>query len=191
MHIGLLGGAFDPPHIGHILIAQQVLDYACPEPGRRVDEVWFVPNYQTHHLRETVVSVEHRLAMTRMIRLPHTQVATVEIDHKLDGKTIHLLPFLPKEHTYSFIIGADWLPTFHKWQDYQELLEQISFLVIPRYGYANTPLYKNMSVVQNENLMTSDISATKVRTRIKQGLSIELFVPAGVADYIKKHTLYR
>jgi nicotinate-nucleotide adenylyltransferase len=184
MHIGLLGGAFDPPHMGHILVAQQVLDYGG------VDEVWFVPNYTTHHLRSEVVSIEHRLAMIRMLKLPHTRVSTIEIENKLDGKTIHLLPFLPKEHTYSFIIGADWLPTFHKWQDYQELLKQISFLVIPRYGSANEPLYEHMTVLENENLMTSDISATKIRERVKQGLSIDPFVPPGVAEYIKRHKLY-
>ena len=190
MNIGILGGAFNPPHIGHLLIARQVLDFASPEQGRRIDEVWFVPSYGGHHLRSDVVSAEHRLAMLNLCSIPRTRVSTIEIDHKLDGKTIHLLPYLPKEHVYTFIIGADWLPTFHKWERYQELLKQISFLVIPRYGFANGPLYENMTVLQHSFLMTSDISATKIRGRVKQGLPVDCFVPKGIAEYIEKNKLY-
>jgi len=184
MNIGILGGAFNPPHLGHILLTQQVLDYA------NMGEVWFMPNYGQHHLRAGVVSDGHRLAMTKMIAFPRTRVSTIEIDNKLDGKTIHLLPYLPKEHIYTFIIGADWLASFHKWEQYRELLKQISFLVMPRHGFANSPLYENMTVLQHTSLMTSDISATKIRERIRLGLSIEHFVPKRVVEYIQDHRLY-
>lgn len=185
MNVGLLGGAFNPPHIGHILIAQQVLDFTD------LDEVWFVPNYGQHHLRSSIVPVEHRLAMVNLLTLAHTRVSTIEIDNALDGKTLHLLPYLPKEHAYTFIIGSDWLPSFHKWEQYQELIKRISFLVMPRYGFANEPLYDNMTVLAHESLMTCDISATKIRDRVRRGLSIDPFVPPGVAQYIKEHGLYR
>jgi nicotinate-nucleotide adenylyltransferase len=184
MNIALLGGAFNPPHLGHRLIAQQVLDFTD------IEEVWFVPNFQGHHLRDDVVSTEHRLAMLKQLETPRIRVSTIEIDNQLDGKTIHLLPHLPEGHKYTFIIGSDWLSFFHKWEQYEELLEQMSFLVIPRYGFANKPLYKNMTVLDHPLLMTSDISATKIRERVHQGLSIELFVPESVAKYIEQHRLY-
>lgn len=183
MKIGLLGGKFNPPHIGHILIAQQVLDFA------HLDEVWFVPNYgQSFH--EPVAPVEDRLAMTTRIQLPRTKISTLEIEHKLDGKTIHLLPHLPKEHDYTFIIGSDQLATFHLWGDYKDLLKQLPFLVFPRYGYPNEPLYEHMSVIGHKAFIASNISSTKIRERVKLGLPIDTFVPAGVAEYIKKKGLY-
>ncbi len=183
MKIGLLGGKFNPPHLGHMLIAQQVLDFAG------FDEVWFVPNYgQSFH--EPVAPVEDRLAMTNLIKMPKTTVSTLEIDHKLDGKTIHLLPFLPKDNKYTFIIGSDQLATFHQWGDYKTLITQMPFLVFPRYGYPSEPLYENMTVLGHKSLIASNISSTKIRDRIKQNLTINMFVPDGVAEYIKEHNLY-
>jgi len=183
MKIGLLGGKFNPPHLGHMLIAEQVLDFAG------FDEVWFVPNYgQSFH--EPVAPVKDRLAMTNHIQLSKTKVSTLEIDNKLDGKTIHLLPFLPKENKYTFIIGSDQLATFHQWGDYKTLIKQIPFLVFPRYGYPSEPLYENMTVLGHKSLIASNISSTKIRDRIQMGLSIDAFVPQGVEEYIQLHNLY-
>ena len=183
MKIGLLGGKFNPPHLGHILIAQQVLDFGG------FDEVWFVPNYgQSFH--EPVAPVEDRLAMTKLIKMYKTVVSTLEIDNELDGKTIHLLPFLPKGNKYTFIIGSDQLATFHRWGEYKTLVKQMPFLIFPRYGYPSEPIYENMSVLGHKALIASNISSTKVRERVKMGLSIDQFVPDGVAEYIEKHKLY-
>ncbi|MBI3576419.1 nicotinate (nicotinamide) nucleotide adenylyltransferase [Candidatus Gottesmanbacteria bacterium] len=184
MHIGLLGGAFNPPHLGHIFMAVQSLDFAG------LDEIWFLPNYGQQPPKPDVASVGDRLAMTKMLVFPKTRVSTIEIDRKLSGNTIELLPFLPKEHQFTFIMGSDWLPTFHLWGNYQELLKKLPFLIFPRAGFPNEPLYKNMTVLFHPQLMINDISATKIRERVKLGLPIDQFAPKGVADYIKKHNLY-
>lgn len=185
MKVGLLGGTFNPPHIGHILIARQVLDFTD------VDEIWFLPNYGQHPPKSDVASVEDRVAMVQMIHLPRTRISTLEIDHKLDGNTIHLLPVLPKEHEYRFVIGSDWLPKFSLWGNYQSLLEKLPFFVFPRYGHPTEPLYEHMTVVSHPTLVSFDISCTKIRNRVKQGLPIDYFVPLGVAEYIKEHELYK
>jgi nicotinate-nucleotide adenylyltransferase len=184
MNIALLGGAFNPPHLGHLMIAQQVLDFTG------TDEVWFLPNYGQSPPKP-VASVEDRLAMTRLLILPKTKISTIEIDNNLDGETVHLLPFLPKEHFFSFIIGSDQLPTLHLWLDWEKLLESIPFYVFPRYGYPNEPLYKNMKVISHELLIGSNISSSKIRERVGKGLLIDQFVPQQIADYIKEHNLYR
>lgn len=103
MRIALLGGAFNPPHNGHVAIARQILDFGL------ADELWFLPSFGQSPPKEVAPPTD-RLAMTRLLNVPNTKVSTIEIDNKLDGETIHLLPFLPKEHTFSFIIGADQLP---------------------------------------------------------------------------------
>ena len=184
MKIGLLGGAFNPPHLGHILIAQQVLDFTD------TDEVWFLPNYGQIPPKP-VADVSDRLAMTRLLQLPNTRVSTIEIDQKLDGDTINLVPHLSKEHAFRFIIGSDQLPTFHLWGKWQSLLDTLPFLVFPRYGFPNDPLYPNMTVVTNDLLIGTNISSTKIRERVKHGLSIDQFVPKEIAAYIRDHHLYQ
>jgi nicotinate-nucleotide adenylyltransferase len=190
MKIAILGGAFNPPHLGHLLIARQVLDFTDTE------ELWFLPNFGQKYLggnnpAKITASYVDRLAMAQMITLPQTRVSAVEIDHQLDGQTINLIPHLPKENIYSFVIGSDWLPSFHLWNGYQELLKFMSFIVFPRLGYSSEPLYPNMTVLHHEHLVLSNISSTKVRARVAAGLSIAEFVPGGVEEYIRAHALYK
>ncbi len=185
MKIGLFGGVFNPPHFGHLMIARQVLDFTD------IDEVWFVPNYGQQPPKPDVASVEDRLAMTKLLALSKTKVSTLEIDNKLRGNTIDLLPLLPKENTYTFIMGSDWLPGFTKWGRWEELLEKLPFLVFSRNDHPTSPLYKNMTLLSHPNLITSNISSTKVRARIAAGLSVDQFVPKEVAEYIKNHELYK
>lgn len=185
MKIGLLGGAFNPPHLAHLHMAQQALDFAD------FNEVWFLPNYGQQPPKPDVASVSDRLAMVDMLTLPKTKISTLEIDNKLSGNTIDLLPFLPEGNTYTFLMGADWLPGFKEWGNWEELLEKLPFLVFPRAGFANEPIHKNMTVFSHPLLMINDISATKIRERVKQGLPIDQFVPTGVATYIKEHGLYK
>lgn len=185
MHIGLFGGVFNPPHFGHLMIARQVLDYTD------IEEIWFLPNWGQHPDKGGVAPVEDRLAMTRLLSLPKTKVSTIEIDNKLSGNTIELLPHLPKEHTYTFIMGSDWLPGFTKWGRWEELLEKLPFLVFPRNDHPSSPLYKNMRLLSHPDLITSNISSTKIRARIAAGLPIDQFVPPEIAEYIKTHELYK
>ncbi len=183
MKVGLLGGTFDPPHIGHILIAKQVLDFGG------VEEVWFLPNYQ-HTFQKPAAPALDRLAMTRMISVPHTRVSTIEIDNKLSGQTIDVLPHLPTGNEYVFILGSDQLSSFHLWSRWQELIKKIPFLIFPRYGYPPEPLLENMTLLKDSSLIATDFSSTKVRERVKRGFSIDDFVPKGVGAYIKEHGLY-
>lgn len=184
MRIGIFGGVFNPPHVGHLMIARQVLDFTD------IEEVWFLPNYGQIPPKAGVAEAEHRAAMTKLLKLPKTNVSTLEIDHTLDGDTINLLPYLPKHNTYTFIMGADQLAHFHLWGQWEALLQQMPFLVFPRLGYPNAPLRNNMTMLAHTSLIISDISSTKIRDRKKQGLSIVPFVTPEVDAYIRRHGLY-
>lgn len=186
MQVGIFGGVFNPPHLGHLMIAQQVLDFTD------IEGIWFLPNYGQHPPKPHVAPVGDRLAMTKFLEGPKMKLSTLEVDHKLDGNTINLLPHLPSNNTYTFIIGADWLPGFTtKWGHWEELLNRIPFLIFPRSGYANAPMQKNMTILTHESLVISNLSSTKIRERLRQGLSIDAFVPPAVSAYIKKHGLYK
>jgi nicotinate-nucleotide adenylyltransferase len=187
MKIGLLGGSFNPPHIGHILVAQQVLDFTD------LDEIWFLPAYK-HTFDKPLAPIASRLAMVTLLKVKNTRLSTLESDYKLDGNTINLLPILKKEYkddSFTFIIGSDQLPTFHKWGSWEKLLTQQKFLVVERAGYPLIPLYKGMQVLKNPAFITTNISSSMVRHRVKKNLSIEYLVPPTIATYIKKHNLYR
>lgn len=186
MNIGILGGSFNPPHIGHLLVAQQVLDFT------NLEEIWWLPAYR-HTFDKPLASVAHRLAMTRLLNLPKTKVSTLEIDHQLDGNTITLIPLLHKhypKHKFTFIVGTDQLPTFTKWGRWQELLQELPFLVVPRAGFPAQPLYDGMRLLVHSQLIVTNISSTKIRERIKKKLSIDNFVPEEITAYISTHQLY-
>lgn len=183
MRIALLGGSFNPPHLGHLMIARQVLDFTDAE------EIWFLPNYGQAPPKP-VASAEDRLEMTKLLDLPKTRVSTIEIDNKLGGETVDILPFLPREHTLSFIMGSDQLPAFHLWKGGEKLLKSIPFLIFPRYGFPNEPIHEGMKVLSHELLVGSNISSTKIRDRVRLGLPIDQFVPPAIARYIAEHKLY-
>lgn len=186
MNIGILGGSFNPPHLGHLLIALQALDYT------ELQEIWWLPAYR-HTFEKPLASVAHRLAMTKLLKLPKTQVSTLEIDHQLDGNTVDLVPILHKEypqHAFTFIIGTDQLVSFHKWGKWQELLIKLPFLVVPRAGYAATPLYSGMKLLEHPLFITTNISSTLIRKRIHNKQTIDYLVPDLIQEYIIKNKLY-
>lgn len=186
MRIGILGSYFNPLHLGHLLVAEQCLAFAG------FDKVWFLPGFKSTFNKE-LIPASDRLNMIRLVQLPYTEVSTLEIDHKLDGNTINLIPYLQKlypKDQFTFIIGSDQLPEFHRWGNWQELLKQLPFLVFPRAGYPNQPLYPGMKLLEHKLLVVTNISSTLIRGMIKKGLTISSLVPNTIETYIKKHNLY-
>lgn len=187
MNIGILGGSFNPPHIGHMLIAQQVLDFTD------LDEVWFLPAFK-HTFDKPLASVADRLVMTRLITLPKTKVSTLEIDHQLSGDTVELIPILhnkyPKDD-FTFIMGSDQLSQFTKWGSWEKLLNELPFLIVPRAGFALKPLYQGMQALSHELFITTNVSSSMIRARIKKGLAIDHLVLPEVKKYIMIKKLYQ
>lgn len=187
MQIGLLGGSFNPPHLGHLLIAQQVLDFTD------LEEIWWLPAY-AHTFDKPLAPVSDRVAMAKLLNLPKTKVSTLEIDHQLNGDTINLVPLLKEKYPhdqFTFVMGSDQLPTFQKWGRWEQLIEKLPFLIVPRAGYPLSPLYKNMRVLQNSLFISTNISSSLVRVRIAKGLSIDHLVPETVKAYIATNMLYK
>jgi nicotinate-nucleotide adenylyltransferase len=191
MQIILFGGAFDPPHVGHQQITQSLLDQQL------ADEVWYVPAKE-HPFSKPMSSAAHRLAMLKLIiDNPKVKIETYELEK--DGVSYsrdtldHLSNQYP-EHTFSWIIGSDNLPDFHKWEDsqgrgYQDLLANYKFYVYPRKDYPMKPLYDHMLPL--ENVKEVEASSTEAREKIKQNKEIKGLIDQAVISYISQHQLYK
>ena len=193
MKIAVLGGAFNPPHFGHELIAKKLSD------SGQFDEVWLTPCYQ-HTFNKDLAPVYDRVSMTKLLTNKKIVFCDEEIKNKLNGQTIKLMTLLTKkypQHQFVFVVGSDNLKSFKKWAHWQKLILNFTFLVFPRpefkynlkkYGLDN-PGYKFI-LLKQPLLAISDISSTRIRERLSKGLSIDRLVPDKVKQYIYKHHLY-
>jgi nicotinate-nucleotide adenylyltransferase len=203
MHIALLGGSFDPPHVGHLFIAQQVKEQL------NVDQVWLMPLYGNfaHHkiFQKNLSPVEDRLAMTKLLENDYIKVSDFEITHNKESKTIVTLEALAKEypqHTFSWITGSDKLETFQKYERWQDLVRDHHIIVFPREhtlwhledrvkaSFQLDAIPDNIIVMNNKDLILTNISSTMIRYRIANGLPIKYLVPDSVMEYIAKKRLY-
>jgi nicotinate-nucleotide adenylyltransferase len=184
MEIALFGGSFDPPHLGHITVADTVAK------KRIADEVWFVP-CANHPFAKNLSPAKNRLEMLQLIHGNH-RIYTYEIEKKTASYSIETLEHATQEfpeHTFSWLIGSDLLQSFTKWHLYAELLQRFPVLVYPRAGYAMEPLLNNMRALHEVPEIAA--SATEVRKLVQEGKNIEDFVPKKIEEYIHTHRLYR
>jgi nicotinate-nucleotide adenylyltransferase len=185
MHIVLFGGAFDPPHLGHQNITRALLEQ------KLADEVWYVPVGE-HHFGKKMASAEDRVAMLQLVLDdPRVKIERYEIDTagiSYTHKTLEALSAQYPEHHFSWIIGSDNLPSFHKWGDYQALLKEFPFYVYPRKDFPMQPLYEGMTPLQQVPEVA--ISSTDVRAALRAAHPITNLVDPQVAEYIKQKGLY-
>lgn len=176
--IGILGGSFDPPHLGHLLAATYALKV------HEVDEVWFVPAFQ-HAFAKDLTDYRHRLAMVRRLidgMGPKFKISTIERDMKADGRTLPVLKELARQHRpnlFSLIVGSDAYAQRSKWYRFDEIEKRFMVLVVPRGNNSKYPFG------------IPDISSTEVRRRLIRRKSLGGLVTPAVANYIGEHDLYR
>jgi len=219
MKIAILGGSFNPPHLGHLLMANQVLEFTD------IDEVWLTPCYR-HTFDKKLAPVEDRATMTKLlvdsedthfgaslgftrgvkraekrgIKPAHAiKFCDEEIKNKLSGDSIDLLNILKKKylHHFSFIIGSDNLANFKRWGRWEKLITENDFLIFPRPGFSTHLVDYDLDnkkyrfeLVKNDLLVITNISSTIVRERIENKLLINHLVPDNLVKYISENKLY-
>jgi nicotinate-nucleotide adenylyltransferase len=197
MQIAVLGGSFDPPHLGHTLLADQISKHFP------IDEVWLMPCYQ-HPFNKQLSPAKHRLAMTMMLETDKLKVSTVEIQKQNMSYSIDTLTLLQKTfpaHSFLWIIGSDQIKDFPKWKNWQKIIREFGLLVYPRdIAVATIPdlLKKSLHLptipptilYPEKPLQTFPISSTQIRELIKQKQAITDLVTPKVAAYIIKQKLY-
>jgi len=187
MKVGILGGSFDPPHIGHYFVIQQILEL-CPD----IDKVLLVPSYQ-HQWKPAFASIEDRKSMLQNFAGNRVEISDVEIQRKGISYTIDTIKELKVQTGAElyWIVGSDIVYEFERWERKEELVKEARFLVFPRDPYhLPKKLPQGFECIQDKNLITTNISSTIIRQRIKMGKDITRLVPEEVKKYIIKHKLY-
>jgi nicotinate-nucleotide adenylyltransferase len=198
MKIAVLGGSFDPPHLGHFSIALQVQELL------QMDQVWLLPAHN-HPFDRDLSPVETRYTMTSFLNTDKIKVSDYEIKHNPTSYTIDTLNGLKEQHpddNFYWITGSDQLEHFQKYKDWQEIITKHNLIIFPREWILPRfneivkeklmlkTVPENVIVLQSEHLILSNISSTKIRERVRKGMPIKYFVNEKVADYIQKHNLY-
>lgn len=198
MKIAVLGGSFDPPHLGHVLIARQILEFT------KIDEVWLLP-VATHAFDKKTSSAVDRFEMTRLTE--ETRIKASDFEIKIGGisKTINTLRKLKKQYPndqFTFIIGSDQLSNFKKWHEWKNIIKEFGLIIFPReivqkklkdvfletLGFDKIP--ENVILLDSEDLILTNISSSKIRKRVKEKMSLDTLVSKGVEKYIRRKKLY-
>jgi len=187
MKIAILGGRFDPPHIGHFLVAKQVLDFR-----KDIDKVLLVPAFK-HQWKPIIASPKDRIEMLKFFVEPKIEISDVEIKRKGISYSIDTIKTIKKETGAEiyWVVGSDILPEFKKWKHADELLKLATFLVVPRDPHSlPKKIPAGFEVISSPKLITTDFSSTLIREKIKKGESIKNLVPECIEKYIIEHKLY-
>ncbi|RCW65298.1 nicotinate-nucleotide adenylyltransferase [Saliterribacillus persicus] len=183
--VGILGGTFDPPHIGHLLMAEEV--YQALE----LDEIWFIPSNVPPHKSNAKTSVDNRVEMLEIAiaNNRHFKIETIETERSGKSYTLDTIVALKeryKDYSFYFIIGADMVEYLPNWYHIDELVNLLTFVGVKRPGFNLTTTYP----VKEVEIPIMEISSTMLRDRISNNKSIRYLTPDSVHRYIKENHLY-
>jgi len=198
MNIGVLGGTFDPIHMGHLIVAEEIrgqLDLA---------EVLFVPAGEPWLKANNAISpAEHRVQMVRLAIAdePAFKLSTVEIERAGPSYTIDTIAQFNSQigagDKLFFILGWDNLMQLPQWREPSRLVQMCSLVAVPRVGYPSPDLNTLAAAIPGLspsiillNTPQIEISSSEIRNRVARGLSIHHLVPEPVEKYIREHNLY-
>lgn len=184
--VGILGGTFDPPHHGHLLIANEVLS------ALQLDEVWMMPNRVPPH-KEISGSAknEDRLQMLKLA-IAGNQAFTIqpiELEREGPSYTYDTIKMINKQygdHQFFFIIGADMIEYLPKWYKIDELVKLVQFVGVARPSYSHETTYPVLYV----DVPLMEVSSSMIRDRLKRGKTVRYLLPEPVIQYIEEHNLY-
>ena len=200
MRIGIFGGAFDPVHVGHLIVAER-----CREDVG-LDEVWFLPSYRPpHKAGRDLTRFEHRVEMTTLAVTGQTKFRVEPIEKELPppNYTADTLAELRRRNPgdeFALILGADSFLDLPNWHDPARVVSQAEVVVVGRPGFfeALDEAVGNVTRAVGREFTPRFVEAPLVgiasrdlRRRVAEGKSIRFLVPRAVEEYIREKGLYR
>lgn len=192
--IGILGGAFNPVHVGHVKLAKQAYE------ALKLDKMLIIPTAVSPHKHNAEISYEDRFKMCELAFAAEKNYEICDIEKKQIGKnyTINTVRSLkeayPKDAVFYLIIGADMLFSFRKWYRYEALLGECKVVAAAREeeSYADMQEYANeIGRIKVLNLPVTVASSTEIREKIADGKDVSDLVPESVLQYINEKGLYK
>lgn len=185
--IGILGGTFNPPHNGHLLIASEV------QSALELSEVWFMPNNIPPHKQcSEIASVLDRIKMIELaiVDNPSFKLETIELERSGKSYTVDTIKLLKQrygnEYQFYFIIGADMVEYLPKWYKIEELSNMVTFVGVKRQGYSLNPPFPILEV----DVPLFAVSSSLLREKFKQTKNTKYLLPDKVRQYIEENQIY-
>ena len=191
MRLGIFGGSFDPPHVGHLLVAIDAFE------ALSLDTLIFVPAaVQPLKAGMAAAAAHHRLAMVRLLvgADPRFAVDPVEIDRAGLSYTVDTLETFAQRFPSAerfFLVGEDAMAAFAAWKAPQQIMRLAQVVILRRPGAAGADSSKAPDGTIALSTRLVDVSSTEIRERVRDGKSIRGFVPESVAAFIETERLYR
>lgn len=186
--VGILGGTFNPPHLGHLIIAEQVKDQLD------LDRILFMPTVEPPHSsveKKTISSdIRVRLLDLALINNPDFELELYEVEQggkNYSFNTMKALNDLYPAVEFYFIIGGDMIADLKTWHRVEDLVEIVQFVGIERPGFVVDTEYP---IIMVDTTMTN-ISSSVIRNKVSKDCSIKYLVPAAVKEYIEVEGLYK
>ena len=191
LKIGLYFGTYNPIHVGHLAIANYMVEFTD------INQLWFVVSPQNpHKTKKKLLDDYQRLEMVHRAvdgddRL---RVSNIEFNLPKPSYTVDTLAYLKEQHpNFDFVIlmGSDNLESFHKWKNYETILENYGIIVYPRPGFdrSKTDIHRNIMIAEDAPLM--EISASFIRHAIREGKDVRHFIPAKTWEYLEEMNFYK
>lgn len=192
MKIGLYFGTFNPIHIGHLIIANHMAEHSD------LDQIWLVVTpHNPHKQKNTLLDDYHRLHMVHLATEDFPKIKPSDIEFKLPqpNYTINTLVYLQEKHPdyeFSLIMGEDNLNSFHKWKNYEAILQHHHIYVYPRLhsGEINTQ-FDNHSKIHRIDAPVVELSSTFIRENIKINKNVVPMLPHKVWEYVEHNLFYK
>lgn len=189
MNTGLYFGSFNPIHIGHLIIANHVLNETT------ITKLWFIVSPQ-NPLKESKALLNEfdRLHLVRLATQDDNRIKCSDIEFNLPkpSYTSNTLTFLSEkypEHQFSLIMGSDSYQNLDKWKNYEAIINNYSIYVYKREGYDIKKTFTKEPVILNAPII--QISASQIREHIRSGKSIRYLVPENVREEIETRKFYK
>lgn len=206
--LGLMGGMFDPVHLGHLTIAEQSCDYL------QLQAMILLPCGQPVHGKQLMASAAHRLAMLELATRDNSMLTVDDRECRLDGPSYTynslqaIKSELPQSRLY-YVMGQDAFNQFHTWYCWRNILSLTHIVVVARPGYRPEAGYELKQEIENRmvtstvmlkqanagNILIAElellnISSTMIREKLSRQEPVADFIPGQILEYIKQHNLY-
>jgi nicotinate-nucleotide adenylyltransferase len=192
MKIGLYFGTFNPIHIGHLIIANHMIEHSD------LDQIWMVVTpHNPHKKKSTLLDDYQRLHMVYLATEDILKIKPSDIEFKLPqpnytvNTLAHLQEKFPK-HEFSLIMGEDNLNSLHKWKNYETMLKNHEIYVYPRLNSGEiNEQFVNHAKIHRIGAPVIELSSTFIRESIKMGKNIDPMLPHKVSEYLAHNNFYK